>query len=963
MIREMALALALGLQASSAAEDASPQAPVGKNTESRTDFSAGFERLVKLGMPSLEGAEWSASGDGPGEMEDYELREVLAGMNGNGWKLQVGGKPVFLPLGAVATKEVTAGGGSGGSGSLLGALFGRGSSKKGKSADLVTDAQKVISTLEDADKSKDYRSGLEYRGASSPGRLLLFATQLHQSGHPTEANRLANTLFNLGVNPEEVIDSAVSHLASRDLALVTDAFFTKRDWAAYERDLRTLTERYPRGWDTCAAVQMLLPSVTKRAAGTMPAKPTIEGATLNPEAIAALDAALQDSNGAPDDEAVTRFAKLNGISPERLTPDVRSQIAEMLSRGDGESSGGPWLIEEPPAEGTKDPWSRLKRLGLDALPALAAVANDDTLTFTRNASSQRSYYRSSQESAADRALAAYQSMDRPLTRGELACRLLSATLPGGDNDENGPQVLADSAMEFWKNHRGKNRLDLLLVFLADGDRSQASIASRALAEMPEDAAHMAFEKHVMESEDIFSTLDSVATYLKLRKSAARDFFTRYSAAFKAQADGVDLDQTSGGYMVKQAGGVDKYLKKLSLFVSGESPRKLVLELAKAEKPDIRQINSLAGTVAESSPGQFVPLYLEAAVLATHVETRDAFLSALTRHAYEQRTEEEEKPKDTTIPSAQIPNWTRLLEDERPNAGGVQLKLLAAYLIEQFHSPSNLERIGEINQLDPAVYSELILQRARDRVEGKSPTPLPDPEKVPAARVDEMLKQLTVAKPEAVHELAKSWPIEDRLAFLKWLGEPEHAAKIPASVIAARKLLTSPIHVLGGPPVAQMTAVMQSLELKPGDKIDYERLTNLANAVALAAKKHSGLVATFSSSPLDTGIDFQASRLFDTPEKATPYDRQRLNYVNSALENADTEAVVGIHWVFEREWRQAFWKLSGKTVTPPEPEILEKLQASFASLGQPESKISDITFSVLHRDDMDKLRKLDLTEEE
>lgn len=952
MFRKAALVLILGFPLVAAAQEASPPAPVA----AAADFSAGFQKLIQLGLPSLEGAVWTAAGDESRDMEDYELREMLEGLKGKGWKLQANGKPAFLSLGGVEAKEVTPGqGGGGGGGGLLGALFG-GGSKKPKATDLVTDANKLIATFEDPEKSKEFREGLEYRGTSSLGRLLIFATQLHQSGHPAEANRLANTVFSLGVNPEAVIDGAISRLAARDLGVVTEVFFTRKDWAAYERELRALTERYPRGWESYPAVQMLLPGVAKRAAGGMPAKPVIAGATLHPEAIAALDEALQDAKGAPDDEAVTRFAKQNGIPAASLTPELRLQISEMLSDGDQERSGGPWLIEELPGPEAKDPWSRLKRLGFDALPALAAVAADETLTFSRNASSSRSSYYSSHESAADRAISAYQSMDRPLTRGELACRLLASTLPGEDRGESGPQALADSAMEFWKSHRGKSKLEVLLVFLADGDSSQKQTAGIALAEMPDPAAHQAFEKYVLESEDLTSMINSVTPYLKLRKAAAKDFFTRFSAAFKTQLEGVDLDRISGGYQIKQAGGVDKYLKKLSLFVSGESPRKLVLALAKAEKPNVTQINSLAGTVAESSPEQFVPLFLEAAVMATHLETRAALLNALG-------SEKGEEEKETPIPSAQISNWTTLLEDERPTADGDQVRHLTAGLIEQFHSPATLERTYEIYQLDPVVSSQLVLARAKDRIAGKSQTPLPDAEKVTATRMDEMLKQLAAAKPEAVHQLVQSWPIEERLAFMKWREDPEHAAKLPASVIESNKLLVAPVESTDSIANAQQNEILQSLDLKPGEKIDYDLFTKLANSLALAAKKQSGLSATFTNSTLETGIDFQAFRLFDSQRKVEEYHRQELSQIASSMQESNEEATVGVRWVAEREWKQALWKVNGTTIVPPEAELLDKLREGLATFGQAESKRFQFTISVLHRDDLEKFNKLDKSEDE
>lgn len=955
MLRKTALALMFGFPLVLAAEEMSLSAP----SAASADFSAGFKKLVTLGLPSLDGAIWASAGDESRDMDDYVLREMLTELKGAGWKLQTNGKPTFLTLGAAASKEVTASVGNQKGGGFLGALFG-GGSKKAKSLDLVADANKLIATLDDAEKSKNFRERLEYSGTSSLGRLLIFATQLHQSGHPAEANRLANTVFTLGASPEAVIDAAVNILATHDLNVVTEAFFTLKDWAAYERDLRALTERYPRGWQAFPAVQMLLPAVAKRVAGGMSAKPAIEGVTLEPEAIAALDAALQDTKGAPDDDSVTRYAKENGISPASLTPDLRHQIAMMLSQGNEGNSGGPWLIEELPGEELKDPWSRLKRLGLDALPALAAVANDETLTFSRNASSDRSSYGSSRQSAADQALDAYQSMDRPLTRGELACRLLASTLPGEDQEESGPQALADRAMEFWKAHQKKSKLDLLLVFLTEGDSSQKQTAGTALAEMPDEAARQSFEKYVLESDDITNTLSLVTPYLKLRKIAAKEFFTRYSAALKTQLEGVDLDRISGGYEIKQAGGVDKYLKKLSLFVSGESPRKLVLALAKAEKPNVRQINSLAATVAESSPDQFVPLYLEAAVMATHVETRSAFLSAIAPRGYgRNRPDNEEEKKEPSIPSTQIPHWKTLLEDERSSADGIKISGATASALEQLYSPGTLEQISELYQLDLLAAAQLILTRAKDRIASKSPTPLPDSDKVSAARLDEILKLLAAANPEAVHDLAKSWPLDEQLAFQKWRGNPEHAEKIPVSVMAASMLLVAPIDNIVGPSVAQQTEILKSLNLKPGAKVDRDLIINLADTLALDAKKHSGLVVFFSRNPLTMGVNFQALQLSDPSGKSNGYLRYGLRQVASGFGDTNIDAAVGVDWYFERSSKQALWKIDDKTVTSPEPEALDSLREILAM----DTKPLQLMISVLHRDDLEKVTKLNQPEEE
>src|SRR6478752_10050330 len=115
MIRESAFALMLGLSLTAAAQE-SP-------TPASADFTPGFQRLVALGLPALEGAEWISVGDDSHE-PDYSLREILQDLKGNAWKIQLAGKPMFLPLGQLVPQEMPAKGSGGGG--LLSGLFGGG---------------------------------------------------------------------------------------------------------------------------------------------------------------------------------------------------------------------------------------------------------------------------------------------------------------------------------------------------------------------------------------------------------------------------------------------------------------------------------------------------------------------------------------------------------------------------------------------------------------------------------------------------------------------------------------------------------------------------------------------------------------------------------------------------------------------------------------------------------------------
>ncbi len=939
-------------------------------TEAAPDFSAGFQRLITLGLPPLEGAEWLVAANENQGMDDYELRELLGALKGTGWKVTQGEKTGFLPLGGTESTPMPTTAGEKSGGGLLGALLG-GGSKKPKAADVLADANKLIDTLSDAEKSREFRERLEYRGANSLGRLLLFATQLQQTGHPVEANRLTGVLFSLGVAPEAIIDAAINRIAQRDQSKITTAFFATYDWVAYERDLRMLAERYPRGWANLPAVQMLLPAVAKRAAKTQAPKPAINGITLHPEAIAALEDALKNSTNAPDDGAVEKFAKENSMPAAALTPQMRQQILRMLSLNERGDSGGPWLIEEPPEAGAKDPWSRLKRLGTDALPALAAVVADDTLTESPNSSgggSSRNYY-GNQQSAADKALEAYKSMERPLTRGELACRLLVATVPGESLSDAERAVLAEAAIQFWKAHRGQSKLDLLLAYLAEGDDSQKSTALAALAKMPDPAAAKALEQHVLENEDAAAALDAVTLYLKTRKSAAKEFFAKFSAALKNQLDGADLDNLrgSGGYEIKRAGGVDKYLKKLSLYVGAESPRKLILELAKAEKPDKKQITSLAEAAAASSREELMSAFLEAAVIATSVETRSELISAIYRQTarlYRPDGEDQEK-KDTPVPPNEIPHWTKLLADLRENPDGETIQAVVADVIGRIHSPRSMDQLAEIYQIDSVAVDELMIIRAKDLLAAKAPTSLPDAEKVSPARLEELLKQLGSTKADAVNDLIQGWSLDEKLAFWKWRDDEKNQGGIPQSLIAARELVITQKNKPADP-AAQ--AILESLELKPGTKIDADLLISQAAKLASQAKERSGLTVGLTSSILDTGYTPTARLAFEkTPAKLDYMTIQYLSSANSIIGKPDggdddgsttknkseSEGIAVILWDDSDRQYQAVWTLKGGTTTPPPTEVLEKFREAVASLDNPAGAAPSFTIVVLHRDDLEK----------
>lgn len=956
MFRRAALVFSLSLPLLAAAEEPSSPPVIAK----APDFSEAFRKLESLGLPPIKDAEWTSGNPNSVSEEDYQLREMIGQLQGHGWKFKVDGQERFLGFGNLDTTDVPKGEG-GGSRGLLGSLFGGGSSKP-KGADLRKDADHLTAILNDPAKSGDFREGIEYSGKSSVGRLLIFAAQLHQTGHPEEANRLAAAVFSLGLPPEQVIDSAVNRLATREYSLVVASFVTTRDWSAYHQGLQKLVTRYPRGWDDFGAIQILLPAVANRVADTPPPKPVLEGVVLNPEAVAALDEIFLGKKGATDEAAIQQFITARRIPPASVTPQMREQIIAYLESNQENRSSGAWLIQDPQAFQGNSPEARLKRLGVEALPVLAAFAKDGTLVTRMNSGSSRSSYSSRSDSAEEKLLKSYQKLRRPLSRGEIACELLAATLPSGE-DTNQPEVLAESAIGFWKANRGKTQLELIKEFITSESYSQKSQSLALLSGMPEDAARQLFEQFAAQEGNAMSSGEAVRNYLKIHKGSAKAFFAAYSTALKAEMEGQDPEMSSGGYQIRQAGGVDAYLKKLSLLVGGESPQKMLFEIAKAEKPDLRQIRGILETLDQRPKEEIITMILEATIIARSPETRIAFLSALDRQEFpvRTRTENDEATASTEqpIPSSLIEKWTTLLTDNRITKSREIVSFVTAVVLEGLYSSSDMENLRMIGFLDHHAYRQIVLDRAQERVSGKALTPIPDGSKVTSEQVLKLLESLAPEKPEVVSSRMQAWTMQEKLGYMIWKGKEENGGKVPASVIAAQRVVL-PVADNGVPDLQVISnEILETLGLGPGTELRGDILISVAEKFATQIKASSGLAIEFTPSSLGNGRSPQAIRVFDlTPEQRKAVDSDVLNPAVAALE--ETSGVVILTSGSTNGFSSppiAVWALTGSAVEAPAPETLVKWRTEITKPLDPYEPRGTITLSVLHRDDLEKLKSI------
>lgn len=944
MVRPVAFSLFLSLSFSPAWGETAEQPTEAAPTI--PDFSKGFERLVALGLPSLEGAEWIALDEQGHSQSDYYTREILSDIKGCAWRFQVNGKPVILPLGSLQVTDVPAE--SGGGRGILGALFG--GKKKPTTIDVKADAVAILKALNDPQKSERLRSSLEYSGSTTLGTLLIFATQLHQAGHKEEANRLAATLFSMAA-PNVAIDAAVSLLADRDYAVLTKQFEEKQDWMAYQKGLDELIQRYPRGWSSLGAIQMLKPLVAKRAAGTPPPTPKLEGITLNPKAVTAIGELVDFSSGRISDKQVEDYAKEHGIAPSQLTQQIREHLRAQLQQSD-EQGESLWLLEKQ-EETPADPKAKLKALGMEAVPTLAAIVADDTLTLTPNAGSQRDVYYSSRSSLAEQTAAIFQKLQRPLTRGEIACRMLCEVLPGVDSSEATPESLAASAIDFWKQHRNSSQLQLAKTYLHDGDNSQQYSAADTLIRLNSPEAHQIFEQFVLEQEQPSSSLRQVTEYLKARKSAAKDFFTKYSDALKKELSDNSENNSNLGWQLQQAGGIDKLLKGLSVHIRNESPRTMLLEIVKADKPDITELESVMNTVAESSSEEFATLFLEAAATAKSLEARQTLLTQIYQSAYYS----ERGTKRIAIPlnDDTKKHWTTLLSDDRYSTDGIPIRGLATSAFAAFDPKIKFSAMIEIGQVAPVSFYQLFEEYTKAALEGRTLPELPDASKVSSERLEEMTKQISQSKPQDVRAVIRAWNLNEKIAFLRWKNDSPDKEKLPASLKEAGKFLTE-CQFNPNPELAKHAQqTLQEIGWKEGTQINPSQIENFISGNASKLKENSGLLIVLQGSPLGDGLIPNAARLFSQAGKQSPEStRQYLRLERNLFDNDESlRGVVLLQWISSsaRSQGQALWRLHADgTIAPPD----EQQKSDFHKILNTEDLSQSYFWLIfLHRDHLDQ----------
>ena len=874
--------------------------PISAFAESeRLDFSDGLEKLADLGLPDMTGAEWvkrpSSLKEDPRQSfrSSYEFGKLKTNFPARVWRLP-GDAPRYLEFAGSSELES--------------------SSKEDESEETEEDTNKELSILEkmmrnhaaqQPKKEKKPKPGpslekdvslivealsnttvmdniiddLDYSSPEALGRCLVFAAQLQAAGKIDEANRVAAALFAALPDDTVAIDAAVSYFADTQYQKSADEFFGDNDWVKYHQSVLALLEKYPRGWTDSLAVAMLTPHLEKRAEGNLPPEPSIPDIDLVPAATKALADLLepQGSDGVSDEELVRSY----GFEIDKIPEANRAQIlASLRSRGLNVNAGNPsiWILDPPPAAKAVTPSAQLRALGMDGLIALAAVATDETLIPVRNVESSGRYY-SRNDSAEEAALRSYKSMNRPQSRGEFAREMLKSCVPTQeDRDEIDPELLRESAIEFWRNHRTDTAIELAEVFLSEGDDTQQSLAASFLARSDLDGASEAFEQAVLNSDDPSAFSSSVEAYLDQKKVAAKPFFSAFSKKLTESLDGVDIDDmrySSGSYPVRQAGSVEKYLKKLSVKVGAVSLEEIVKDAMEAEVSEdgSSPISDLHVTLSPVPLEECLSVIGKAISRATEEQSMELHMLLLNL-SFRQLEEESDDSEAQAIPSELLDVWQPLLEksEQLPektefsswakaygaktagDASAIVLEVATtARSGQMFNAYGNIT--GDLTDVAP-----FVRKRIAAKLASKPPEAWPSADRVSDLRKAEIETKLTRLPAMDITPFAKALSLDERMALTEIVLSYHDDKPAPPGLLELRDTVVGvrPYNIQ----MPHDPALAEELGIQIGYKVTLDGLTELTKSLTLSARKNSGTTVRFYQAPMQLGYLASASRTTD-----------------------------------------------------------------------------------------------------
>lgn len=747
------------------------------------DYGEAFEKLVNLGLPDAKGAKYiKITMQAPSDdyYDDYYSRQFGLKRKGDAWLLPGPNKPAeegekkAVPRNVIRNQydqvqvvrkakrnaliRLVAGPKKSEPGSLPKAQW--------KEVDLEVEIKAVIKTLDDLNNKRETFEPDQWRyssgGVKVTAKLLVLACHTYRSGNKKLGNQLAEKILTLVPTPEKLIDSIVGDLADREYQQLFQAFMKNRDWKAYHAGVLKIVEKFPRGWGKLYGVKMLAPKLEDKIKGVQPVAKKFPGITPHPAAVKALDDLLKKNEP----------INLN-VRPVWLINDGTLRDAY----GSGREKPEPWL-------------KVFYDLGMDSIPALASVAADEVLMATTLSSGDRYDSSGMISYGGGMAYAAqmiYENMERPCSRGEIARKILLATIPDSESELSSlsPEEFQETVIEWWKRNKKTKLGSLAKVFMEDGNSQQKAIALQVLITSGRDENASIVEEHILGGDSLVRNISLAEMYLKARKGKGKAFLKRYITALKDELE--ISEEGSSAYYLQQAGGLKKLEKKLSIHVQGIKPNEIIRDIRLGRTTPADGMPLLQAAIGKKAVSSHLPDII--GMIADFKNTRDK-LDALRHLSVWISTEGEDSAESeeqydkylATLPpllGESKSDWKKLLSSRGP----IELKGAGKTLAQYGNPPSEAhfaakamediyfpDHAGILNEIYTIMTVEqtwsFILKRANELLDKGADAYFPDPENVTEERQAEIRTEITPMKVGEIMAYREKLTLDEKLA---WAG--------------------------------------------------------------------------------------------------------------------------------------------------------------------------------------------------
>ena len=615
-----------------------------------------------------------------------------------------------------------------------------------KAADEQKDADSVIKWLETYEDSEDeYRWELESGGW---GHLLLAAAQFRSKGFTNESNRIAGALFRLSGDPKKVILQGVNQLADSQYEAVYAKYRAAKDWEAFGENLKKLLQRFPKGWSRGPAVDTLRKLVSERIRTKEP--PPLQGEDLSSE-----------------DQELARALAFAGPDDLRF--------------------GGIWILP-PPGGGkrgaTTSVVQRITARGMEAIPILIAMLPDTYLMEVDIREVQR-FQHFGYTRYGGMSEGGFDSINRPLTRGDIAKAMLSDVFVADEDYEPSDSDEIAEEMEAWhQEHRGFSPAELADQYLRSEDWEKRIWVVGYMSKSGDPALLRALENYLLETEEYSDKFHLVRQHVMSNPDQAKGFFEKYRDLYSAPSppedhplEDVDDDELES---------IAALIKELDKVYSGGSVEEILDRIIQGETTLRDEQSLMQQRLSQMSPDRIVANLLEAATKAEDIELRQEFIQTLafgaSVHESQSRPDElyavaeVESPEPLSVDD-HLDQWFELLQDNRFTPGSrylprIKLSVLAASTIEMLYNPDDSDSIERsMSQLGRRGH-EILLQRARAILEGRDIPPVPGSENVTGPRQEEILSILESSDVSELPERLKELSDEELLSIMNHHGDRE-----------------------------------------------------------------------------------------------------------------------------------------------------------------------------------------------